>query len=51
MKKAKAPKKLALSRETLLQLTRQELEQAGGAGWSDDSVCPTTTPSDCKACN
>ena len=52
MKKAKSPKKLALSRETLLQLTRQELEQAGGAeGWSEQSVCYTTTPSDCKPCN
>ena len=43
-------KKLALSKETVLQLTHRELRSAAGGGWSDDSVCPTSTPSDCKRC-
>jgi len=44
------PKKLSLSRETLVRLTHPELGRVGGGAWSDDSVCPTTTPSDCKPC-
>ena len=44
-------KKLSLSRETLVCLTQPELRKAGGGAWSDDSVCPTTAPSDCKPCN
>ncbi|HET7460910.1 MAG TPA: hypothetical protein VFJ82_06670 [Longimicrobium sp.] len=24
--------------------------EAFSEGWSDTSVCPTTTPSDCRAC-
>lgn len=37
--------------------TTQHVRENGTAqgyrweGWSDMSVCPTTTPSDCKACN
>ena len=46
-------KKLKLSKETLFQLSGMDLRHvAGGSGggWSDNSVCPTTTPSDCKPC-
>ncbi len=47
-------KKLTLSRETLLRLGGMDLRLvAGGSGtggWSDNSVCPTTAPSDCKPC-
>jgi hypothetical protein len=51
--KKKELKKLSLSKETLAQLTGQELElPAGGSGgWSDGSVCPSVTPSACKPCN
>ncbi len=49
MKKNEA-KKLSLSRETLVRLNSPELGKVGGGGWSDDSVCPTTTPSDCRPC-
>jgi hypothetical protein len=51
--KKKDMKKLALSKETLLQLNGRDLQlPAGGSGggWSDQSVCPSTTPSDCRAC-
>jgi hypothetical protein len=47
-------KKLKLSKETLHRLSGMDLRLvAGGSGggWSDNSVCPTTTPSDCKPCN
>src|SRR6185436_6503719 len=37
-------KKLSLSRETIIRLNSPELGKVAGAGWSDDSVCPTTTP-------
>ncbi|HEV7507212.1 MAG TPA: class I lanthipeptide [Thermoanaerobaculia bacterium] len=51
MKKTETLKKLTLSRETVLHLSEPELRHvAGRAGWSDDSICPTTTPSDCKHC-
>jgi len=51
MKKTETLKKLTLSRETVLQLSALELRHAAGrGGWSDDSVCPTSTPSDCKRC-
>lgn len=46
-------KKLTLSKETLHRLSGMDLRQvAGGSGggWSDNSVCPTTTPSDCRPC-
>jgi hypothetical protein len=48
MKKTEMAKKLTLAKETLRQLNEPELRHAAGRGWSDDSVCPTTTPSDCR---
>lgn len=51
MKKKDAKKKLSLSTETLVRLSSPELGKVAGAAWSDDSVCPTTTPSNCKPCN
>ena len=50
MKKKDAKKKLLLSTETLVRLSGPELGKVEGAAWSDDSVCPTTTPSNCKPC-
>lgn len=50
MKKKDAQKKLSLSKETLVQLSHPALGKVAGAAWSDDSVCPTTAPSDCKPC-
>jgi len=51
MDKKKNVKKLSLNKETLIQLSGRELRQiAAGEGWSDQSICPTTTPSNCKAC-
>jgi hypothetical protein len=50
MKKKDAKKKLSLSMETLVLLSSPELGKIAGAAWSDDSVCPTTTPSNCKPC-
>lgn len=54
-------KKVSLSKETILRLTPMELSRGvrGGVttvlclpeGWSDQSVCPTTTPSNCRPCN
>lgn len=55
-------KKVSLSKETLTRLTPNDLSRRvhGGTatqltcppeGWSDQSVCPTTTPSDCRPCN
>ncbi len=44
-------KKLSLSRETLIRLNNPELGKIAGGGWSDESVCPTTAPSDCRPCN
>ncbi len=47
----KSVKKLLLTKETLIQLSGRDLGKVAGAeGWSDQSVCPTTTPSDCRAC-
>lgn len=51
MKKATTVKKLEIAKETLRRLDNKDLlEAAGGSGggWSDNSVCPTTTPS--RAC-
>lgn len=51
MKKVKIAKKLELTKETLRPLDSRNLIQAAGGsggGWSDNSVCPTTTPS--RAC-
>lgn len=59
-------KKVSLSKETILRLTPMDLSRGvrGGTsvtcatsvtcppeGWSDQSVCYTTTPSDCRPCN
>lgn len=49
MKKV-AKKKLSLSTETLIHLNVPELGKVAGAAWSDDSVCPTVSPSNCKPC-
>jgi hypothetical protein len=58
----KGLKKVSLSKETILRLTPNDLGRRvqGGTGatlltcapegWSEQSVCPTTTPSDCKPC-
>jgi hypothetical protein len=46
-------KRLTLLKETLVQLSGMDLRNvAGGSGggWSDTSVCPSATPSDCKPC-
>lgn len=48
--KKKDAKKLYVSRETLVRLTNPELGKVEGGAWSDDSVCPTTAPSDNKPC-
>ncbi len=50
MKKKDAKKKLALATETLVRLTSPDLVRVGGGAWSDESVCPTTAPSDCRPC-
>lgn len=43
--KKKELKKLTLTKETLLSMDGSDLRRAiGGAGWSDDSVCPTSHP-------
>lgn len=49
MKKNDA-KKLSLSRETLVRLTNPDLGKVAGAAWSEESICPTTAPSDHKPC-
>jgi hypothetical protein len=49
MKKNNA-KKLALSRETLLRLNGPQLGKVAGGAWSDESVCPTTGPSEVRFC-
>ena len=43
-------KKLSLSRETIIRLSNPELGKVAGGRWSDESICPTTAPSDCKPC-
>lgn len=48
MKKTEV-KKLTLSRETIVRLEAPDLRRAQGGAWSDESVCPTTAPSD-KIC-
>lgn len=50
MKKKDVTKKLMLSTETLVRLSYPELGKVAGGAWSDESVCPTTAPSDCKPC-
>ena len=62
----KSLKKVSLAKETILRLTPMDLSRGvrGGnsipcttsancppEGWSEQSVCYTTTPSDCKPCN
>lgn len=61
MKKLKKSS-LSLSKETLFRMTPQDLSRGvrGGTltvtalapteGWSDGSVCPTTTPTNCRPC-
>jgi hypothetical protein len=45
-------RKLSLSKESIIQLSRPDLgHAAAGSGWSDQSVCPTVTPTDCRRCN
>lgn len=51
--KKKEVKKLILSKETLFHLNGMDLRNAvggSGGGWSDNSVCPSAAPSDCKPC-
>ena len=51
MRKATMIKKLEIAKETLRRLDNKDLREAdggSGGGWSDNSVCPTTTPS--RAC-
>jgi hypothetical protein len=43
-------KKLTLSKETLRQLKEADLVRAAAGAWSDDSVCPTTAPSEMRFC-
>ncbi len=43
-------RKLALSKETVTLLVGAKLEAAQGGAWSDDSVCPTTAPSERRPC-
>jgi hypothetical protein len=43
VKRTKALPKLEISKETLRQLNKLELDQAAAGAWSDDSVCPTVT--------
>ena len=53
MKRPQTVKKLEIAKETLRRLDNKEIREAAGGsggGWSDNSVCPTTTPSDCKPC-
>lgn len=49
MKKNNA-KKLALSRETLVRLDDPKLGIAEGGAWSENSICPTTGPSEGRFC-
>ena len=64
MKKALKKAPLSLSKETILRMTPLDLSRAvrGGStdtclptvpseGWSDGSVCPTTTPTNCRPCS
>lgn len=63
MKKTLKKASLSLSKETILRMTPLDLSRGvrGGAntltdcmpteGWSDGSVCPTTTPTNCRPCS
>ena len=47
----KSRRKLSLSKESIIQLSRPDLGRAAaGSGWSDESICPTVTPTDCRRC-
>jgi hypothetical protein len=49
MKKAKAVRKLEISKETLRQLSNPDLDRVAAGGWSDDSICPTVnTDTSCR---
>lgn len=43
MKKTTRTPKLAIAKETLLQMGNPDLEKVAGNAWSDDSVCPTVS--------
>jgi hypothetical protein len=47
MKKARSPRKLGLSKETLGLLHASEIHQALGMSWSDNSVCPSVNDTRC----
>jgi hypothetical protein len=49
MKKV-SDRKLLLGKETLSSLTTVKLAVAQGGAWSEDSVCPTTAPSEVGRC-
>jgi hypothetical protein len=56
MKRKSKKAVLYLSKETLVQLTHRDLIRGvhggdPGEGWSDNSVCPTTTPTNCRPCS
>lgn len=46
-------KRVSLSKETIIRLDNLDLTRGvrGGEAWSEQSVCPTVTPSDCKPCS
>lgn len=48
MKKELKKASLSLSKETILRMDLSHVR--GGEGWSDGSVCPTTTPTNCRPC-
>lgn len=43
MKKTTRTPKLAIAKETLLQMSNPDLDKVAGNAWSDDSVCPTVS--------
>jgi hypothetical protein len=43
-------KKLALSKETLARLDGPKLGLVEGGAWSENSICPTTAPSEARPC-
>jgi hypothetical protein len=48
--KKNSAKKLALCRETLVRLDDPKLGLVEGGAWSENSVCPTTAPSEFRFC-
>jgi hypothetical protein len=49
--KKNSAKKLALCRETLVRLDDPRLGLVDGGAWSENSVCPTTAPSEVRFCH